>query len=59
MPEVWLIHPTDRILTIYQLEGSRYGRPTILELKGETAIAAVPDISIDWDSVVNQLELIP
>lgn len=47
--EVWLIHPTDRTLTIYSLEGERYGRPIILELKGRTAIGAVPGVSIDWD----------
>ncbi len=47
--EVWLVHPTDRILSIYRLEGGRYGRPTILELKGKTAISAIPGVSIDWD----------
>ncbi|HTX06089.1 MAG TPA: Uma2 family endonuclease [Steroidobacteraceae bacterium] len=49
VPEVWLVHPADRTLTIYQLEGARYGRPLILELKGQTAIRAVPGVSIDWD----------
>ena len=59
VPEVWLIHPTDRTLTIYRLDGGHYARATILELKGETTIGAVPDISIDWDRVVNRLDLIP
>jgi Uma2 family endonuclease len=53
--EVWLIHPTDRILTIYRLEGGRYGRPTILELKGQTPLTAVPGVSIDWDRLLSQL----
>jgi Uma2 family endonuclease len=47
--EVWLIHPADRTLAIYRLEGGRYGRPAILELKGRTAISAIPSVSIDWD----------
>jgi Uma2 family endonuclease len=49
VPEVWLVHPIDRILSIYRLEGGRYGRPTLLELKGKTAIDALPGVSIDWD----------
>lgn len=47
--EVWLIHPSDRTLTVYRLEGGRYGPPDILELKGRTAIGAIPGVSIDWD----------
>lgn len=49
--EVWLIHPTDRIVTIYRLEAGSYGRPTILDLKGQTQIAAVPELTIDWDQM--------
>jgi Uma2 family endonuclease len=55
VPEVWLIHPTDRTLTIYRLEDGRYGRPTILELKGQTPLTAVPGVSIDWDRLLLQL----
>jgi len=55
VPEVWLIHPTDRTLAIYRLEDGRYGRPTILELKGQTALTAVPGVSIDWDRLLSQL----
>lgn len=51
VPEVWLIHPTDRTLAIHRLEGGRYGRSIILELKGRTAISAVPCVSIDWDRI--------
>ena len=49
--EVWLIHPINRTLAIYQLEAGRYGRPTILELKGKTSLTAVPGVTIDWDQV--------
>lgn len=47
--EVWLIHPTDRMLTVYRLEDGRYGRPTVLEMKGRTALSAIPGVNIDWD----------
>lgn len=47
--EVWLVHPTNRTVTIHHLEGGRYGIPIVLELKGRTAIRAVPGVSIDWD----------
>jgi len=57
VPEVWLIHPTDRLLTIYRLEAAaRYGRPAIVELQGKTAISSVPDLSIDWNRVLALLD---
>jgi Uma2 family endonuclease len=49
--EVWLIHPTDRTLTLYRLQEGRYERPTILELKGQTPLTSVPGVNIDWDRV--------
>ena len=53
--EVWFIHPTDRMLSIYQLEDGLYGRPTILELKGKTSLTAVPGVSVDWDRMLARL----
>lgn len=48
--EYWLVHPVDHILTIYRMQPSvAYGMPEILELKGKTAITAVPGLEIDWD----------
>lgn len=55
VPEVWFVHPTDRTLTIYRLEAGRYGRPTLLELRGKTALTAVPAVTIDWDRVIDGL----
>ena len=55
VPEVWLVHPADRTLTIYRLEAGHYGRPVIVELKGVTAITAVPGVSIDWDRVLSNI----
>lgn len=53
--EAWLIHPTERKLTIYLLEGGSYGHPTVLELKGQTRLTAVPGVVIDWDRVLARL----
>ncbi|MFL6600862.1 MAG: Uma2 family endonuclease [Steroidobacteraceae bacterium] len=51
--EVWLIQPTDRTLTVYRLDDAgQYGRPMIVELKGETAITVVPGVSINWDRLL-------
>jgi len=47
--EVWFIHPIDRTLAIYQLDGRNYGQPMLLELKGKTPLTAVPGVTIDWD----------
>lgn len=47
--EVWLVNPIDGTLTVHRLEGRRYGRPVIQELKGRTAITVIPGVSIDWD----------
>lgn len=55
-PGHWLIHPTDRILSIYRLEAARYSRPAILELKGQTSMSAVPGVTIDWDRLLASLD---
>jgi len=49
--EVWLISPVERTVAIYRLEAGRYGRATVLELKGKTQLTAVPDVTVDWDRV--------
>ena len=53
--EVWLVNPRDRIVTIYHLDAGHYGPATILELKGQTQIAAVPCVTIDWNQVLAQI----
>jgi len=54
--EVWFVHPTDRVLTIYRLEEGRYGRPTVLAMKGRTPIGAIPGVIIDWDRLPRERE---
>ena len=47
--EYWLVHPTDRVLTIYRLQNGEYGKPDIFELQGTTPVGVLPGVSIDWD----------
>jgi Uma2 family endonuclease len=53
--EYWLVHPVDRVLTIYRLQGDEYGKPEIFELKGETAVGILPEIVIQWDELAERL----
>jgi Uma2 family endonuclease len=54
--EVWLIHPTDRTVTVYRLEDGHYGGGTVLALTGQTIVSAVPDIRIDWDRLLARID---
>ncbi|CAK0755842.1 Uma2 family endonuclease [Gammaproteobacteria bacterium] len=51
VPEVWLIHPTDQIVTIYRLKEKGYSRPLIYQMQGILAVTTLPDIGIDWERV--------
>jgi Uma2 family endonuclease len=53
--EYWLVHPTDRLLTIYRLGDSEYGKPQLSTLEGETPVGILPEIVIRWDELVKDL----
>jgi Uma2 family endonuclease len=53
--EVWLIDSVDRRVSISRLEAGRYGRPTVLALKGTTQLTAVPGVTVDWDRLLRKL----
>ncbi|MBU0752559.1 MAG: Uma2 family endonuclease [Gammaproteobacteria bacterium] len=53
--EYWMVHPQDRVLTIYRLADGNYGVPDIGELTDETVVAAVPDVVIRWAPIVELL----
>lgn len=55
VPEVWLVNPIERTLTVYHLEAGHYGRPTRRELKGQTHLTAVPDVTIDWEQILKKM----
>ena len=53
--EFWLVHPIDRVLTIYRLIGAEYGKPDVQELKGSTDIAVLPGVVVEWDALAERL----
>jgi Uma2 family endonuclease len=53
--EYWLVHPVDRVLTIYRLQDGEYGKPQISQLEGETPVGILPEIVIRWDEMVVRL----
>jgi Uma2 family endonuclease len=55
VPEYWLVHPTDRVLSIYRPTTGGYGKPEIHELKGSTPVGVLPGVSITWDDLVDRL----
>ena len=54
--EYWLVHPVDRIVTIYTLNSGSFGVPDVRELVGTLAVAVLPEIVIDWERVVRELD---
>ena len=47
--EYWLVHPVDRVLTIYRLTDDKtYGKPDVVELEGTTTVAILPVVQIHW-----------
>lgn len=53
--EYWLVHPTDRMVTIYRLQKDEYGKPDVVEMKDETPVGILPEIVIAWDKVTRRL----
>jgi Uma2 family endonuclease len=52
--EYWLVHPTDRIVTIYLLDNGAYGKPAVYELQGTTPAVTLPQVVIDWARVLRE-----
>ncbi|MDD2884992.1 MAG: Uma2 family endonuclease [Dechloromonas sp.] len=53
--EYWLVHPVDRVITLYTLHDGQYGRPEIVDMAGELAPAIFPEILIRWQRIVEKL----
>lgn len=53
--EYWLIHPNDRVVTIYRLVGGEYGKPEVQALAGETRVGVLPGLSIAWNELAARL----
>jgi Uma2 family endonuclease len=52
--EYWLVHPVDRVVSIYLLENGAYGKPAVQELDGTTAVTILPQVVIDWVRVLRE-----
>lgn len=53
--EYWLVHPVDRLLTVYRWQSGEYGKSQIVQLEGETAVSVLPGVMIAWDELVARL----
>lgn len=53
--EYWLVHPADRLLIIYRLQDGAYGKPDVMELKGEATVSRIPGVTIEWTRVTRRL----
>lgn len=50
--EYWLVHPTDRVLTIYRLEDGTYGKPDVQATEGTTPASVLDGLIIDWSGIM-------
>ena len=55
--EYWLVHPADRMVSIYRREHGRFGKPEVDELTGETPIGVLPGVHIAWDALAARLRV--
>lgn len=55
--EYWLVHPRDRVVLIYVLEGGRYGAPDVREFNESTPVGVLPGVAVDWTIIAERLGL--
>ena len=58
--EYWMVHPRDKVLTVYTLNNGaggkpEYGRPYTQELSGETPVGVLEGVTIQWDELAARL----
>ena len=53
--EYWLVHPVDRVITVYVLKDGLYGGPEIADMAGERAPTIFPEIVIHWQPILDKL----
>lgn len=52
--EYWLVHPIDKVVTIYLLVAGAYGKPAVQELVGDTTATVLPHVTIAWARVLRE-----
>jgi len=55
--EYWLVHPVDRVITVYTLENGQYSAPEIADLAEERSPTIFPEIVIRWQPILDKLKL--
>ncbi|HBF34135.1 TPA: hypothetical protein DDW35_06190 [Candidatus Sumerlaeota bacterium] len=52
--EYWVVHPGDRILSVYLFDvpTQKFGAPDLLDMRGKRAVATLPGLEIDLDKVM-------
>lgn len=50
--EYWLVHPYDRMVTIYRLAESEFGKPEVRDLSEPTPVGILPGVSIVWETLL-------
>lgn len=53
--EYWLVHPVDRLVTIYEWGDGRFAAPEIVEMAGERAPAIFPGVAIRWQAILQKM----
>ena len=53
--EYWLVHPFDRMVTVYRLVDGEYGKPDGYDLTGSTPVSVLPGVTIAWDALTARL----
>ncbi|MER2552481.1 MAG: Uma2 family endonuclease [Thauera sp.] len=53
--EYWLVHPVDRVVTVYRLQDGAFGAPDIYELKETLAVGVLPEVVIDWERALQNV----
>jgi Uma2 family endonuclease len=53
--EYWLVHPADRMITVYRWRDGEYGKPEVQEMLGETPVGVLPGVSVQWDELLDRL----
>lgn len=49
--EYWLVHPVDRVITVYWLEAGQYGKPDVFAMSGQRESLVLPGVVVELDDV--------
>lgn len=53
--EYWLVHPVDRVMTVYVLKEGQFDNPEIADMAGERSPTIFPEMVIRWQPILDKL----